>query len=63
LSDDETNLLKALDRHPRHIDEICRGLQLPIAGVMVILLNLELKGCVQQLPGKYFIRCEDEIYQ
>ncbi|MGA7876357.1 MAG: DNA-processing protein DprA [Desulfoferrobacter sp.] len=63
LSVDETNLLKALDRHPRHIDEICRGLQLPIAGVMVILLNLELKGCVQQLPGKYFIRCEDEIYQ
>lgn len=63
LSADETKLLQALDRHPRQIDEICRDLQLPIAELMVILLSLELKGCVQQLPGKYFIRCEDEIYQ
>ena len=63
LSANETKLLQSLDQHPRQIDDICRGLRLPIAEVMVMLLNLELKGCVQQLPGKYFIRREDKIYQ
>jgi DNA processing protein len=52
---EETALLLALDQHPRHIDEICRALQWPVSRVMSILLALELKGKVVQLPGKYFV--------
>ena len=46
---------QSLDQHPRHIDEICRTLQWPVSRVMSILLALELKGEVVQLPGKYFV--------
>jgi DNA processing protein len=55
VSSEEAVLLQSLDQHPRHIDEICRALQWPVSQVMSILLALELKGAVQQLPGKYFI--------
>jgi DNA processing protein len=52
---EEAVLLQSLHQHPRHIDEICRSLQWPVSQVMSILLSLELKGAVEQLPGKYFI--------
>ncbi len=51
----EAALLKALDLHPRHIDDICRSLHWPVSEVMSHLLALELKGAVRQLPGKYFV--------
>jgi DNA processing protein len=54
-SAEEAALLQALDPQPRHIDEICRSLQWPASQVMSHLLALELKGAVQQLPGKYFV--------
>jgi DNA processing protein len=54
-SPDEAVLLQSLDQHPRHIDEICRSLQWPVSQVMSMLLSLELKGAVEQLPGKYFV--------
>jgi len=52
---EEAALLQSLDQHPRHIDEICRSLQWPVSQVMSMLLSLELKGAVEQLPGKYFV--------
>jgi DNA processing protein len=52
---EEAALLQTLDLHPQHIDEICRSLQWPVSQVMSILLALELKGAVRQLPGKYFV--------
>jgi DNA processing protein len=52
---DEAVLLQSLRQHPRHIDEICRSLQWPVSQVMSMLLSLELKGAVEQLPGKYFV--------
>jgi DNA processing protein len=55
FSSEETALLQSLDLHPRHMDEICRSLQWPVSQVMSILLSLELKGAVEQLPGKYFV--------
>ena len=39
-----------------HIDEITRGTQLPIGKVSSLLVVLELKGIVQQLPGKQFVK-------
>jgi predicted Rossmann fold nucleotide-binding protein DprA/Smf involved in DNA uptake len=37
-----------------HIDEIITRSGLPAATALQTLLALELKGVVQQLPGKYF---------
>ena len=54
-SEDEQILLVFLDRSPIHIDEICRFVEWPVSKVMAVLLALELKGIVRQLPGKYFI--------
>lgn len=55
LSPEEALILAALDLTPRHMDDICRSIDLPVSQIMAILLSLELKGIVQQLPGKYFI--------
>jgi len=54
LSFEETTLMGALDATPQHIDEISRRIQWPVSRVMATLLALELKGMIQQLPGKYF---------
>jgi DNA processing protein len=53
---EETALLDLLDRAPVHIDELCRTLHWPASRVAALLLALELKGAVMQLPGKYFAR-------
>lgn len=45
-----------LGADPLHIDEICEGLGLPMARLLSLLLELELKGAVRQLPGKFFVR-------
>lgn len=54
-TDEEAALLKALDHTPRHIDDVCRSVEWPVSKVMAVLLTLELKGIIRQLPGKYFI--------
>ncbi|HKJ04141.1 MAG TPA: DNA-processing protein DprA [Geopsychrobacteraceae bacterium] len=45
-----------LDAEPRHIDEIGRKCDLTPMDVSAILLDLELLGRVQALPGRYYIR-------
>ena len=39
-----------------HIDEVTGLTQLPIGKVSSLLVMLELKGIVQQLPGKQFVK-------
>lgn len=56
---DEAALLEALPGSPVQIDEICRSIQWPVSRVMAVLLALELKGVVRQLPGKYFVSLSD----
>ena len=51
----QTTLLKILDSGPRHIDEIARAVKMPVQQTGALLLELELKGLVSQLPGKYFM--------
>jgi len=53
---EEASIRDLLDHEPRHMDEICRALQWPVSRVMTVLLSMELKGMVKQLPGKYFVR-------
>ncbi len=52
----EESVFKCLGNEPIHIDEICRRLAVPMARLMATLSLLELKGCIRQMPGKYFLR-------
>ena len=56
LTPDEQTVLLAIDADSAHIDEITRVTQLPIGKVSSLLVMLELKGIVQQLPGKQFVK-------
>jgi len=56
LSAVEQRLLEIVPYQPLHIDEIIRSSGLPAEDIWPCLLNLELKGCLQQLPGKHFTR-------
>ncbi len=51
----ETILLRIVDKVPKHIDEIVQQANMPVRHTAAILLELELRGLVFQLPGKYFI--------
>lgn len=54
-SREESNLLRVVEKIPKHIDEIANLAGMPIQKAAAILLGLELRGLVSQLPGKYFI--------
>ena len=56
LTPDEGAVLSAIDAPTSHIDQIVRTAQLPINRVSSVLLTLELKGIVEQLPGKQFAK-------
>ena len=56
LTPDEQTVLAAIDADSIHIDEITRVTQLPIGKISSLLVMLELKGIVQQLPGKQFVK-------
>ncbi len=45
-----------LGGEPVHVDDLAGRSALPIPDLLVILLTLEMKNLVRQLPGKYFIR-------
>ena len=54
LTPDEKTVFEAIEVPSSHIDMIVRTTQLPISQVSSVLLMLELKGIIQQLPGKQF---------
>jgi len=54
-SQSEKILSRILDKVPKHIDEIAREAKITVQYAASILLDLELRGLVSQLPGKYFI--------
>lgn len=56
LTDDETSVFNAIEIPSSHIDTIVRTTQLPISQVSSVLLMLELKGVIHQLPGKLFAK-------
>ncbi|RKU13215.1 DNA-protecting protein DprA [Candidatus Poribacteria bacterium] len=56
LTPDERTVFDAIEIPSSHIDTIVRTTQLPISQVSSVLLMLELKGVVQQLPGKQFAK-------
>lgn len=56
LSSKERRVLEALTPYPIHIDTIIRQLSLNPGEASSILLQLEIKGVVEQMPGKLFVK-------
>jgi DNA processing protein len=56
LSADERRVYDAIHDSETAIDQIAATSELPSASVSSILLRLELKHLVKQLPGKYFVK-------
>jgi DNA processing protein len=55
LAPDEATVVECM-RHERiHVDELITRTGLTVATVLQTLLALELRGLVQQLPGKFFV--------
>jgi DNA processing protein len=54
LSTEETLIFDALGSYPIHIDDLTRLISMEPRKVSSVLLQLELKGVVQQSPGKLF---------
>ncbi|MBN1306878.1 MAG: DNA-processing protein DprA [Chitinispirillaceae bacterium] len=56
FSEEERLVLEGLSDQPMRIDVIAEQQRKPIAELFVMLLNLELKGLVQQCSGQQFVR-------
>ena len=57
LSPDEAQAWAALGTEPLHVDDVAASAGLAPGGVLAALLGLELRGAVEQLPGKRYRRC------
>ena len=56
LNDEERQLWDMLGMDPLHIDAIARQLDISISQTAELLLRLEIRGVVKQLPGTFFVR-------
>jgi len=56
LAVEEKPVMEFLSAEPMHVDEVCEGIGMPMPGLLSLLMQLEIKGLVRQLPGKYFVR-------
>ena len=54
LTPREAMVYELIAQGPRHLDEITQALELTAGEVSAMVLGLELKGIVQQLPGSYY---------
>ena len=59
LTDDERKIYKNLSDEPIYVDEILEKAGMEHARASKVLLNLELKKLIVQLPGKQFMRKEE----
>lgn len=60
LSPDEDMVFSRLSSEPVHVDSLCGDINLPPSKVSSILMMLEVKGLVKQLPGKQFAKNKRE---
>ena len=54
LTPEERGVYNMISPYPEHIDTIVRKAHIEPGKLLSLLLQLELKGIVQQLPGKFF---------
>ncbi|MFC1568583.1 DNA-protecting protein DprA, partial [Candidatus Margulisiibacteriota bacterium] len=55
LTPEERLIVSALSLEPKHIDSISIETKLPIPQVSSLLLMLEVKKFIRQLPGKMYV--------
>nr|MBC8473990.1 DNA-processing protein DprA [Candidatus Omnitrophota bacterium] len=53
----ESLVYNLLSSEPQHIDEVSDAMGLGISEISRVLLNLEMKRLIKQIPGKNFVRC------
>ena len=53
----ESIVYNLLSSDPQHIDEVSDVTGLGISEISRVLLNLEMKRLIKQIPGKNFVRC------
>jgi DNA processing protein len=58
LSREEETVFRFIQNEPKHIDSIMKESGTAAGKLSGILINLELKGLVKQLPGKYYLRTD-----
>lgn len=56
MDESEKKIYEVVGDYPIHIDEILRLVHLEPGAVSGILVRMELKGILKQLPGKMFVR-------
>ncbi|MEO0256307.1 MAG: DNA-processing protein DprA [candidate division WOR-3 bacterium] len=56
ISPEEQPVFEVLKSEPMHVDEIAEALGVDPPQALSVLLSLEIKGAVRQLPGKFFVR-------
>lgn len=56
LADEDKKVYEILSTDPCQIDVICSRTSISASKVSSILMMLEIKGFVKQLPGKQFVR-------
>jgi len=56
VSQTEHDILAQLSRKPLSLEEIAATCQMAIEALLPLLLKLELRRKIRQLPGKYFVR-------
>lgn len=55
LSGEEEKVVKSLSPVEKmHVDELCIALEMPVQTLSGLLLELEIKGLIDALPGKYY---------
>jgi DNA processing protein len=61
MTPEESDVFQFLEPYPVHIDELSQKTGKAAGPLAGILLNLELKGIVHQMPGKYFSKREESF--
>ena len=56
LKEDEKNVYELLSDEPQHIDSLIQESRLPASKVSSILMMLQIKKLIKELPGKMFIK-------
>ena len=56
LSAEEMKAYEVLSLQPLHVDQLSARVRQPASEIAQVLLNLQLKGVVRQLPGNLYVR-------
>lgn len=59
LTDDERKVYKVLSDEPVYIDELVKGSKVKLDKALSVVLSLEMKKLIRELPGKQFVRVEN----